>query len=287
MNFFLSKWGLQRPKGHNGSNFITWGNDPRGGRPHAVVVGGGFAGASCASALTEAGVSVTLVEERPTLGGRACSFKDGVTKQDVDNGQHLFLGAYDDTRRFLKRLGVGHRVRFEEAGALHFVNRGGRWASLQPKLFSGNAGFAVGILSFKALSVRDRLSLVWGLVRARHASIKRVSELTAAQWLSYLGQTPGTRRGFWDPLCLATLNDRPEQVSAQALITVLKKGLLAGRRKGALGFSTVALSRVWSMELGPYLQRTGGQIATRQIATGFSARENRVTEVELSDGDTG
>lgn len=248
------------------------------------MVGGGFAGASCASALTEAGVSVTLLEERATLGGRACSFKDGVTKQDVDNGQHLFLGAYEDTRRFLRRLGVDHRIRFDTDGAIAFVTRTGRWDELKPRLFSGNTGLAVGILGFGALDVKDRILLIWGLTRARYASPKRVSDLTAAQWLSYLGQTPGTRRGFWDPLCLATLNDRPEQVSAQALLTVLKKGLLAGRRKGALGFSTVALSRVWSMELGPYLQRTGGHIATRQKAASFGAPENRVTEVELTDG---
>jgi uncharacterized protein with NAD-binding domain and iron-sulfur cluster len=77
-----------------------------------VVIGGGFAGASAASALTEAGVAVTLIEERANLGGRTCSFKDGVTKQDVDNGQHLFMGAYRDTRAFLRRLRVENRLRF-------------------------------------------------------------------------------------------------------------------------------------------------------------------------------
>ncbi|MBP9699419.1 MAG: FAD-dependent oxidoreductase, partial [Elusimicrobia bacterium] len=167
MKFSLLKWGLQRSKGHNCANFRTWENESRGGRPHAVVVGGGFAGASCASALTEAGVSVTLMEERPTLGGRACSFKDGVTKQDVDNGQHLFLGAYEDTRKFLSRLGVSHRIRFETDGMLPFVNRGGLRAELKPKYFSGNAGLAMGILSFRALSVKDRILLAWGLARAR------------------------------------------------------------------------------------------------------------------------
>ncbi|MBP9699109.1 MAG: hydroxysqualene dehydroxylase HpnE, partial [Elusimicrobia bacterium] len=227
-----------------------------------------------------------LMEERPTLGGRACSFKDGVTKQDVDNGQHLFLGAYEDTRKFLSRLGVSHRIRFETDGRLPFVNRGGLWAELKPKFFSGNAGLAMGILSFRALSVKDRILLAWGLARARRTPTKRVAELTAAQWLSYLRQSPGTRRAFWDPLCLATLNDRPDQASAEALLTVLKKGLLAGRRKGALGFSTLALSRVWSMELGPYLQRTNGQIATRQKAVLFRSDQNRVTELETADGAT-
>lgn len=284
MKIQFPKWAPRRSNRWRGT-VPTWENGPRGGRPHAVVVGGGFAGASCASALAEAGVSVTLVEERPTLGGRACSFKDGVTKHDVDNGQHLFLGAYEDTRRFLKRLEVGHRIRFFEADPLVFVNNTGKRSVLKPAVFSGNMGLAMGILSYGALSVKDRMVLAWGLARARHASIKRVSELTAGQWLSLVGQTPDTRRAFWDPLCLATLNDRPEQASAEAFLTILKKGVLAGRRKGALGFSTLALSRIWSMELGPYLQRTGGQIATRQKAVGFHLDHNRVTALETADGE--
>jgi squalene-associated FAD-dependent desaturase len=252
-----------------------------GGRSHAVVVGGGFAGASAASALAEAGVAVTLIEERATLGGRTCSFKDGVTKQDVDNGQHLLMGAYRETRAFLKRLRVDGRLRFEKSLRIPFINRHGRQSVLEPRLFSGNLGLLAGLCSFGEMGIKDQLTLMWGLIRTHFATPQRVADLTVSQWLSYLGQTPGARRAFWDPLCLATLNEQPDRAAAGALLVVLKEGLFAGGEKRSLGYATISLSRLWSMELGPYLQRAEGQLALRQKATGFQVDGDRVCAVEM------
>lgn len=254
-----------------------------GGRAHAVVVGGGFAGASAASALTEAGVAVTLIEERSSLGGRTCSFKDGATKQDVDNGQHLFMGAYHDTRTFLKRLRVEGRIKFSKTLRIPFINAEGKKSILQPSHFSGNLGLLVGLFFFAELKVKDRISLLWGLLRAHFAKPRQVADLTVSQWLSYLGQTPGTRRAFWDPLCLSTLNEQPDRAGAGALLTVLREGLFAGDQERALGHPTTSLSRLWSMELGPYLQRAEGQVALRQQATGFQWEDKRVTAVEIKN----
>lgn len=256
---------------------------PGGGRSHAVVIGGGFAGASAASALAEAGVAVTLIEERPTLGGRTCSFKDGVTKQDVDNGQHLLLGAYRDTRAFLQRLRVTGRVRFNPHFRIPFINRQGRQTVLEPRFFSGNLGLLAGLCSFREIGIKDQFSLVWGLLRAHFATPERVADLTVSQWLAYLGQTPGARRAFWDPLCLATLNEHPDRAAARGLLVVLKEGLLAGSQERSLGHATISLSRLWSMELGPYLQRAEGQLALRQKATGFQMNGDRVTSVNLQN----
>ncbi|MCH8940199.1 MAG: FAD-dependent oxidoreductase, partial [Chloroflexi bacterium] len=63
-----------------------------GARDHCVVIGGGLAGLSAACALVDQGVPVTLLEKRPFLGGRAYSFTDAETGQEVDNGQHVYLG---------------------------------------------------------------------------------------------------------------------------------------------------------------------------------------------------
>ena len=81
---------------------------------HVVVLGGGFAGLSCATALAERGVRVTLLESRRTLGGRAGSFVDDATGETVDNGQHLFMACYRDTRAFLRRIGTEYLVRFQK-----------------------------------------------------------------------------------------------------------------------------------------------------------------------------
>ena len=63
-----------------------------------LVLGGGFAGLSCAVALAEKGRKVLVLEKKPHLGGRAYSFEENGL--DVDNGQHLFMGCYRATRGF-------------------------------------------------------------------------------------------------------------------------------------------------------------------------------------------
>ena len=56
--------------------------------------------------LLDTGSQVTLVEKRPFLGGRAFSFMDRETGQEVDNGQHVFLGCCTYYIDFLKKLGT-------------------------------------------------------------------------------------------------------------------------------------------------------------------------------------
>ena len=58
----------------------------------AVVVGGGLAGMAAAVALQSAGVRVTLLESRRGLGGRAGSFVDPQSGEEIDNCQHVLLG---------------------------------------------------------------------------------------------------------------------------------------------------------------------------------------------------
>src|SRR6266536_5141808 len=75
-----------------------------------AVVGGGWAGCAAAVTLARAGVSVTLFEQSPTLGGRARRVTlDGMP---FDNGQHVLVGAYRHT------LGVIHRVHGRNIDAL-------------------------------------------------------------------------------------------------------------------------------------------------------------------------
>ncbi len=72
----------------------------------AVVIGGGVAGMSAAMELVSAGRRVVLLEARPRLGGRAYSFADPVSGDEIDNGQHLLLGCNTSALRFLRLAGV-------------------------------------------------------------------------------------------------------------------------------------------------------------------------------------
>ena len=91
--------------------------------PDAIVIGGGFAGLSAATALAERGARVLVVEARATLGGRATAFTDPVTGERVDNGQHVLFGCYHETFRFLRRIGAESNVRVQGRLAGDVIDR--------------------------------------------------------------------------------------------------------------------------------------------------------------------
>src|SRR5579863_6030093 len=95
-----------------------------------LIIGGGFAGLAAGVALAEAGKRVMLLEQKPHLGGRARSFKDPTTGSVVDNGQHLFMGCYHATRKFLATIGTSDRVEFQPRLSVPFLDRDGRLTRL-------------------------------------------------------------------------------------------------------------------------------------------------------------
>jgi hypothetical protein len=73
------------------------------GAREVVVIGGGFAGMAAATALQERRHEVVLLERRGILGGRATSYRDALSGEDVDNGTHLMIGAYTATLDLVDR----------------------------------------------------------------------------------------------------------------------------------------------------------------------------------------
>ncbi|MGK5442078.1 FAD-dependent oxidoreductase [Micromonospora sp. URMC 105] len=90
--------------------------DPGGGGaprvPHpveAVVVGGGIAGMSAAVVLAERGVTVTVLEAAPTLGGRLGAWPEALADgtQFTEHGFHAFFRQYYNWRSILRRIDPG------------------------------------------------------------------------------------------------------------------------------------------------------------------------------------
>src|SRR5437773_5946984 len=89
-----------------------------------IVIGGGLAGMAAAVALEAAGMNVTLLEARKSLGGRAGSFEDPQTGELLDNCQHVLLGCCTNLIDFYRRVGTLDRISF--ARTIHFRDEQGR-----------------------------------------------------------------------------------------------------------------------------------------------------------------
>jgi carotenoid phi-ring synthase / carotenoid chi-ring synthase len=72
-----------------------------------TVVGGGLAGVAAAVSLAERGVSVTLHEAGPVLGGRLSSWSDHLATGELihmERGFHAFFRQYYNARNLLRRV---------------------------------------------------------------------------------------------------------------------------------------------------------------------------------------
>jgi zeta-carotene desaturase len=261
----------------------------------AIVVGGGFAGVAAATALAEGGARVLLLESRPHLGGRARSFVDPETGAIVDNGQHLFMGCYVETRRLLARLGTSAGLGLQPRLVVPFLERGGKTVTLDLPPLPWPLDLAAGFLSFPGMTWGERFSLL-RVVRevARHrdggpgpaagGGADVLDDLSVAGWLAALGQSPRACERFWHPLAIAALNEEPERASAAMLLPVLREAFLRGREGARLGIPRVGLSQLYAEPAPHYLRSHDGQVRLRAPVREIRLEKGRCVGVRLTDG---
>ncbi len=263
--------------------------------PGIVIVGGGWAGLSCAAALAERGLPITLLEERQRLGGRACSFADAVTGDEVDNGQHLFMACFNESLRFLRRIGTADLVAFQDNLEVPLLDPTGRRTAFRFPPLPSPFHLLAAILGHGALTLNDKIWLlrsihplrrrVGGAARtARDAGPEPAREATVEEWLDSMGQTAGSRRGLWHPMAIATLNEDPARASSLLFEAVLREGLLSGRAGSRLGRSRVPLSRLVDPALRRYLEERGGRVILNAAVSRLRLEGGRVRGVKLRDG---
>jgi hydroxysqualene dehydroxylase len=221
-----------------------------------AVIGGGYAGLACAVELARAGVHVTLFERSHTLGGRArVVIKEGVC---IDNGQHLFLGAYTETQRLLRLVGVKPSAFEVRPLDLHYPGHFRLQAARLPAPFH----LLVGLIRAQGLSWEERLDIVRPLRWLSAHRFTVAPGLTVAGWLSAHTRTPRMRALFWEALCVAALNTPPSRACAQVFAQVLKDSVSGSAQASSLWIPRVDLSDLFPVPAARYLACHRGQVRT-------------------------
>jgi squalene-associated FAD-dependent desaturase len=224
------------------------------------------------------GWSVLLLEQANKLGGRATSFDDGPDGEALDNGQHLFLGAYTETLALLGRLGTDGAVRFESPLSIPTLMADGRLEILKSAAVPGPLGLALGLSRYPPLRARDKAALLWMGVRAAPRLLTALlgwdtgGGVSVDQWLQACGQTRALRDLLWDPMVLAALNARPQEARLSEFLAVLGQGFLRGGRTGSLGRSSLPLASLLA-PIPDWLAKGGGQVRLASRVTSLQAQE--------------
>jgi squalene-associated FAD-dependent desaturase len=234
-----------------------------------AVIGGGWAGIAAAVELTAAGAEATLFEAGRVLGGRARGVE--IDGRQLDNGQHILLGAYRDTLALMRRVGADPSRLFDRQPLQVIDNTGFRLAL--PRL-PAPLNVAWGLLSARGVGIGEKLRTALWMDGIKRRGFKLAGEKTVAEWLDAAGQTGALRRHLWEPLCLAALNIPAERASAQLFANVLRDSLGSSRREDTdLLLPRVDLGLLLPIPAEQWLQAHGAQIR-------LSTRVGQITEAE-------
>ncbi|WP_020652363.1 hydroxysqualene dehydroxylase HpnE [Massilia niastensis] len=193
-----------------------------------AVVGGGWAGCAAAVELDRRGARVTLFEAARSLGGRARGV--AVRGAMLDNGQHILLGAYRDTLRLMRAVGVDPERAFLRLPVQMRYPAGGDGMDFAAPRLPAPLHLIVALLRARGLAREDKLALGRFSTAARWMGWQLYKDCTVEELLLRFDQTERLRRLLWRPLCIAALNTPPERASAQVFLAVLRDSLGAKKR---------------------------------------------------------
>lgn len=227
-----------------------------------AVIGAGWAGMAAAIAHRQAGRQVTVFEAARTVGGRARAvpgvLPDG-TAATLDNGQHILIGAYTESLRLMRLVGIDPATALLRLPlTLQFPDgQGLQLPDLPPPLDA-----LLGIARAKGWGWQDKIALLhtataWQLRGFRCAPHTSVADLCAPL-------TPRLMAEFIDPLCVSALNTPAREASGQVFLRVLQDSLFSGRGGSNLLLPRTDLGALFPEAAVRWLVQQGGQVFTGQ-----------------------
>jgi len=243
--------------------------------PDVIVIGGGFAGLSAAAAVADAGARVLVIEARPHLGGRATTHRDPRTGERIDNGQHVLAGCYDETLRFLRRIGSERSLRRPSTLNVAMIDEDGTRHELSLPPLPSPLHLLAGVFAWRDLTWRERLAIVRiGPVLQRLARQPPAASAlprfgtgeTVREWLHRYGQPARLCRLFWEPLALATLNQSIDQAAAAPFLTVISRMLGSDANAATILLPATMLDDLYVGPAKAFLAARGSGIRTGKPA---------------------
>lgn len=195
------------------------------------------------------------------LGGRArrVDIQADNAAWELDNGQHILIGAYTQTLSLMRLVGADPQQAFLRT-PLRLIGPNGVGLCLPPG--APALAFARGVFSQSGWRISERLRLLahaggWMLRGFRCDAAMTVAQLTAAL-------PAAIRADLIDPLCVAALNTPSTEASATVFLRVLRDALFSGPGSADLLLPKWRLSALLPEPAAAWLTAAGARIELSQ-----------------------
>jgi zeta-carotene desaturase len=215
--------------------------------PDILIIGAGAAGLAAAVALSGAGASVSLVERKPFVGGRAYSYPHPALNEVVDS-QHVLLGCCTNLVDLCNLSGASDHIRWYDT--ITFLepstpSNPSRRSDISPSGLPAPGHSALSFLRAPMLTTADRSRIALGLLDFFRSYPATDTEPFSA-WLKRTHQTDRAIRHFWEPIIVGTLNDNFDRCSTRYAGQVFHESFLKSAEGGRLGIPSQPLSEFYA-----------------------------------------
>lgn len=257
------------------SGGATLARQPKQGAKRIVVIGGGFAGLSCAFELRAAGYDVTVVEARGRVGGRVVSFSDYIEGATVEGGGELIGSNHPGWVGYAERFGLEFLDVSDYDLDYPITLAGKNLTGQESEALWEEMDAQVSVLN--ALAADIDADEPW-----THRIAAQLDKQTMQKWLDRSEASDLCKRGLWVQF-MADNGQDPANQSYLAFMAMVKGG-------GVEKFWTE--SEVYRCKGGNQQLATklAAELGEGRVITGLSVRAVRIKEsgavVECKDGRT-
>lgn len=253
-----------------------------------VIVGAGWAGLAAAITLTQQGHRVSVYESAKQAGGRARSvnFSNSTLKNsEVDNGQHLLIGAYRDCLSLMKTIGLNTQTVLKRLPLqLTVVDQPNTLHSkliLQAPPLPAPLHLLYALFTAKGLTFKDRFTAIrFGLFMQRN-KYKLKQDISVEALFAITKQTEILVKQLWEPLCLSIMNTPIHTASANVFMHVFKDAFTHKRQDSDLLVPAVDLSNLFANAATQYIESHGGQVFLKSRVEGIQIENNKVISINI------
>jgi hydroxysqualene dehydroxylase len=233
---------------------------------------------AAAVTLAGRGVPVTVFESGPVAGGRARR----VTTQGVelDNGQHILVGAYRELFRLMRQVGV-------DSDALLRVPLELRYAKgfhLRALWLPAPLGLAAGLMLATGIPLKERIGAARFLHRMQEAKFRLDPDRPVEALLREHGQAGSIGDYVWRPLCVSALNTPVELASSNTFLAALRDTLSGADGASDLLLPRVDLSRLFPEPAVRYVTEHGGEVRLRTTVNDLGALKKDFSAIIVAVG---
>jgi len=230
-----------------------------------AIVGAGYAGMAAAVTLAVEGASVTVFESGQVPGGRARRIRISSDGQDheLDNGQHILIGAYSELFRLMRTVGVPSDALLR----IPLEIRHTQGLRLRRLWFPGSLGLVGGLALARGIPFSERFAALRFMRSLKHSAFRLTYDMTVARLLEEHGQHGRMAKLLWEPLAVSALNTPVAEASARAFLAVLRDTLAGEAEASDLLLPRCDLSKLFPEPAVEFVHRHGGQVWLKSQVT--------------------